>query len=106
MAAKEYLSVLSSTNNLNQYMLFVLTPIDYRENDYDEWLENEFPVIKQTKILGYTIGEYVITNDNEKSAEVSVTLKYTKGDDVTEIYKTVLWKAVFENGIWKIIPEF
>ncbi|MFA5341438.1 MAG: putative glycoside hydrolase [Clostridia bacterium] len=105
-AAKEYLSVLSSTNYLNQYMLFVLTPIDARLADYDEWLENEFPSIKNAKILGYTVNSYTITDEEGKKADVSVTLKYTKGEDISEIYGTVVWKAVFENDIWKIYPVF
>ncbi len=102
--AKEYLSTLSGTNTLNQYMLFVLTPLDARTKDYDEWLSNSFPVIKTTKILGYTVNSYTITDETGKNADVSVTLKYTKGDDVTEIYGTFVWKAVLENEIWKIYP--
>ncbi|NLV33248.1 MAG: hypothetical protein GXY21_01760 [Clostridiaceae bacterium] len=105
-AAKEYLSVLSNTSILNQYMLFVLTPLDARVADYDEWLENTFPIIKSTKILGYTINSYTITDEAGKIADVSVTLKYTKGEDTNEIYSTVVFKAVLENGIWKVYPVF
>ncbi|HQO69800.1 MAG TPA: hypothetical protein PLH71_05850, partial [Clostridia bacterium] len=91
---------------LNQYMLFVLTPLDARVADYDEWLENTFPIIKSTKILGYTINSYTITDEEGKIADVSVTLKYTKGEDTNEIYSTVVFKAVLENGIWKVYPVF
>lgn len=105
-AVKTYLSILSDTNQLNQYMLYVLVPVSSRLEDYDEWLEKDFPVIKQTKISGYTIGSYVLTGTDGKSADVTVTLTYTIGEDLSKISKTLIWKVVFENGIWKVNPEF
>ncbi|HRR37179.1 MAG TPA: hypothetical protein P5535_08940, partial [Clostridia bacterium] len=64
------------------------------------------PGLKAYKISGYTVNSYIITDDAGKNADVSVTLRYTKGESTEEIYETVIWKTVLENGIWKVYSGF
>lgn len=106
MAAKEYLSVMSNIYDSNQYMLYVLTPLDARDSDYDMWKDITLPGLKAYKISGYTVNSYTVTDDAGKNADVSVTLRYTKGESTEEIYETVIWKTVLENGIWKVYSGF
>ncbi len=87
-------------------MLYVLTPLDARDSDYDMWKDITLPGLKAYKISGYTVNSYIITDDAGKNADVSVTLRYTKGESTEEIYETVIWKTVLENGIWKVYSGF
>lgn len=105
-AAKEYLSVMSNLGDLNKYMLYILVPMDTRPAGYGEWLTANLPEIQKIKVLGYTIGTYTFTNADNTQADVMITVKILGDDGVTEVTKDVVWKAIKEKSVWKVVPQF
>lgn len=105
-AAKEYLSVMSNINDMNKYMLYILVPMDTRPAEYNEWLTANLPQIQKVKVLGYTVGTYTFINADNTQADIMITVKILADDGVTEITKDVVWKAIKEKSVWKVVPQF
>ncbi len=104
--ARRFLSVLTNPSESTKYLLYVLVPIDSREEHYDVWLEKEFPDLRAIKMLGYNVDSFEITDSDGNEADVTVTLRYNVGDDPEQVYRTSTWKAVKEYNVWKVFPDF
>ena len=102
-AADKYLSGMKTGRYSYMYLM---EPVNGRENDFDKYAEKAEN--SDITLLSYRINSYEMDASNKDAAIVNLNYKIETGTETKEITEkeNIQWKAVRENGIWKIKPDF